>query len=252
MPENNVEVPQALQHLLNSSQPLSKEEQLKHSWNSEDRSKAFRVIGDKLTCKRDSLFQTTDAIRGKTGYDRGLHVWQISWKKAQRGTHAVVGVATKDAPLTCKGYQSLVGQNDQSWGWDIGDNQRIAGAYPTPNNFRLCHDLENTDYAYETKYPLNQEANFDVPESFQVCLDMDEGTLGYIIDGKYRGHAFKGLEGKKLYPIVSSVYGEVEITQAHVGSFYRKYCTILYLMLLYILHYETPKPRTISSQLPYD
>ena len=38
----------------------------------------------------------------------------------QRGTHAVVGVATKDAPLQCVGYHGIVGSNDKSWGWDLG------------------------------------------------------------------------------------------------------------------------------------
>ena len=35
----------------------------------------------------------------RVGYTRGLHVWEISWAMRQRGTHAVVGVATGEAPL---------------------------------------------------------------------------------------------------------------------------------------------------------
>ena len=47
-------------------------------------------------------------------------VLQVSWPTRQRGTHAVIGVATRDAPLHAVGYQSLVGNSDQSWGWDLG------------------------------------------------------------------------------------------------------------------------------------
>ena len=31
-----------------------------------------------------------------------------------------MGVGTGDATLHAAGYQSLVGNDDQSWGWDIG------------------------------------------------------------------------------------------------------------------------------------
>jgi len=35
------------------------------------------------------------------------------------GSAAVVGVATKDAPLHGDGYFALLGSNRQSWGWNI-------------------------------------------------------------------------------------------------------------------------------------
>jgi hypothetical protein len=36
-------------------------------------------------------------------YTEGLHIWEIHWPLRQRGTHAVVGVATKEAPLHSPG-----------------------------------------------------------------------------------------------------------------------------------------------------
>jgi hypothetical protein len=47
--------------------------------------------------------QSTDSIRGKVGYTEGLHIWEIHWPVRQRGTHAVVGVATREAPLHSPG-----------------------------------------------------------------------------------------------------------------------------------------------------
>ena len=44
-------------------------------------------------------------LRVQVGYERGLHVFELSWSTRQRGTHAVVGVATQDAPLHSVGYQ---------------------------------------------------------------------------------------------------------------------------------------------------
>ena len=190
---------------------VSKEQQNEQSWNPDDRSlNIFVKDDDKSTFHRHPVAQSTDCIRGKKGYTRGLHVWQMHWSTRQRGTHAVVGVATKDAPLHCVGYQSLVGNNDQSWGWDLGRN-------------KLYHDLKNNPGGGKT-YPaiLNSDESFVVPDTFLVCLDMDEGTLSYIVDGQYLGVAFRGLKGKKLYPIVSAVWGHCEISMVYLGGLDRK------------------------------
>lgn len=190
--------------------PVSRECQLKHSWNPDDRSlNIFVKEEDKLTFHRHPVAQSTDCIRGKVGYTRGLHVWDIHWSTRQRGTHAVVGVATEDAALHSVGYQSLVGSNSESWGWDLGRN-------------KLYHDVKNNP---GLTYPslLNSDENFVVPDTFMVVLDMDEGTLSFVVDGQYLGIAFRGLKGKKLYPIVSAVWGHCEITMKYIGGLDREY-----------------------------
>jgi SPRY domain-containing SOCS box protein 1/4 len=63
---------------------------------------------DKLTFHRHPVAQSTDCIRGKVGLTKGLHVWEVHWSTRQRGTHAVVGVATQDAPLHSVGYQVCI------------------------------------------------------------------------------------------------------------------------------------------------
>lgn len=98
-----------------------RETQLKHSWNQDDRSlNIFVKEDDKLTFHRHPVAQSTDCIRGKVGFTKGMHCWEVCWSTRQRGTHAVVGVATAEAPLHSVGYQSLVGSTDNSWGWDLG------------------------------------------------------------------------------------------------------------------------------------
>jgi len=185
--------------------PTSRESQLKHSWNPDDRSlNIFVKEEDKLTFHRHPVAQSTDCIRGRVGYTRGLHIWEIHWSTRQRGTHAVVGVATSEAPLHSVGYQSLVGSNAESWGWDLGRN-------------KLYHDVKNNP---GVTYPslLNADENFVVPDAFLVVLDMDEGTLSFVVDGQYLGVAFRALKGKKLYPIVSAVWGHCEITMKYIGG----------------------------------
>lgn len=68
----------------------------------------------------------------------------------------MVGVATQDAPLHSVGYQSLVGSNDQSWGWDLGRN-------------KLYHDSKSYD---GITYPalLKPDETFIVPDKFLGML----------------------------------------------------------------------------------
>ncbi|CAG9788766.1 unnamed protein product [Diatraea saccharalis] len=187
--------------------PAHPEQQLKHAWNPDDRSlNIFVKEEDALTFHRHPVAQSTDCIRGRVGYSRGLHCWEIVWQVRQRGTHAVVGVATAHAPLHSVGYQSLVGATDQSWGWDLGRNKVYHNAKGTGGN--------------GTTYPslLRPDEQFLVPDRLLVVLDMDEGTLAFCADGRYLGVAARGLRGKTLYPIVSAVWGHAEITMKYIGG----------------------------------
>jgi SPRY domain-containing SOCS box protein 1/4 len=184
---------------------VSKEVQLKHAWNQDDRSyNIFVKEDDKLTFHRHPVAQSTDCIRAKVGYERGLHLFEITWSTRQRGTHAVVGVSSAEAPIHSVGYQSLVGNNEHSWGWDLGRN-------------KVYH---NSKQAPGSTYPnnLKHDETFVVPDKFLVMLDMDEGVLGFVVDGKSLGPAFRGLRGKKLYLMVSAVWGHCEITMKYLGG----------------------------------
>ncbi|KAK6175662.1 SPRY domain-containing SOCS box protein 1 [Patella vulgata] len=185
--------------------PAQREVQLQHAWNKDDRSlNIFVKEDDTTTFHRHPVAQSTDCIRGRVGYTRGLHVWEIIWSTKQRGTHAVVGVSTIDAPLHCVGYQSLIGSSKESWGWDLGRN-------------KLYHDVKTNPGLTYPKL-LNSDENFVVPDGFLVVLDMDEGTLSFVVDGQFLGVAFRGLKGKKLYPIVSAVWGHCEIQMKYIGG----------------------------------
>ncbi|UMM19210.1 hypothetical protein L5515_014919 [Caenorhabditis briggsae] len=178
--------------------------QEQHSWNPEDRSlNIFVKDEDKFTFHRHPVAQSTDCIRGKIGYSRGFHVWQIEWPERQRGTHAVVGVATKTAPLHATGYTALIGTTNESYGWDI--------------TRRECHhDSKNT---MTWRYPFsNSREVYHVPDKFYCILDMDEGYMAFATDDEFLGVAFRNLKGKTLYPIVAAVWGHCEISMRYLGS----------------------------------
>lgn len=129
--------------------PALRETQLKYSWNADDRSlNIFVKEDDKLTFHRHPVAQSTDCIRGKIGFTKGLHAWEVCWSTRQRGTHAVVGVATADAPLHSVGYQSLVGSTDTSWGWDLGKDPSKTSVHP---KFLSIH---STSAATQTSKPV--------------------------------------------------------------------------------------------------
>ena len=74
---------------------LSKDDQLKHVWNKDDSSNNLFIRNkDKFTVHRIPVAQSTDCIRGKVGYEKGMHLLEITWPTKQRGTHAAVGVGT--------------------------------------------------------------------------------------------------------------------------------------------------------------
>lgn len=80
--------PTKLDALLDLPEPSQKEME-EHGWNPDDRSLNIYVKEeDRLTLHRYPVAQSTDCIRGKIGYSKGFHVWQIVWPNRQRGTHA--------------------------------------------------------------------------------------------------------------------------------------------------------------------
>lgn len=190
--------------------PTSPEEvQRKHGWNPDDKSPNIVIFdSDELTLYRQPVAQSTDCIRGKVGYESGLHVFDIRWPIKQRGTHPLIGVSTAEAALQKRGYQNLLGDTKHSWGWHLG-------------NTRIFHDT--CDESAGTLYPCHIEPNktFPIPERFKMVLDMDEGVLGFVVDGQYLGPACTGLRGKKLYVTVSTVWGQCHVTMKYYGGYDR-------------------------------
>ena len=129
-------------------------------------------------------------------------VWRITWPPELRGTHPMVGVATGDCPLTEASYKRLVGSTSNSWGWCL-------------KSLKIYHDSDK--YREGVTYPI-RDIDIDDVYSFYMVLDMDRGSLAFQIDDDFLGEAFSGLCGKKLFPMVSAVYGHCEVTLTYVGN----------------------------------
>lgn len=194
--------PKGLEELL-SAPPPDLGTQRRHGWNPEDCSENIEVKEGGLCFERRPVAQSTDGARGKRGYSSGLHAWEIRWPRAQRGTHAVVGVATALAPLQADHYAALLGSNSESWGWDLGRG-------------KLYHQSKGPGAPHYPPGPQGEQ--LEVPERLLVILDMEEGTLGYAVGGTYLGPAFRGLKGRTLYPAVSAVWGQCQVRISYLGK----------------------------------
>jgi F-box protein 45 len=152
-----------------------------------------------FTLHRNPVAQSTDAAKGKVGFTRGRHAFEVWWE-GPLGTVAVIGIATKDAPVQCPGYVALLGSNSESWGWNLVDNNLLHGGE--------CHG----------NYPLlNNAPKYQSGERLRVILDSDDNTLSFERNYEFLGVAFRGLPKKPLYPSVSAVYGNTEVSMVYLG-----------------------------------
>ena len=71
-----------------------------------------------------------------------------------------------------------------------------------------------------------------------VVIDMDEGTLSFVVEGQFLGVAHRGLKGKKVYPIVSAVWGHCEITLKYLGGLDRKWSFAKEKIFLFLDHFS--------------
>lgn len=103
------------------------------------------------------------------------------------------------------------------WGtrhWWAATASRGAGIWDATNFITTVKNQPGVTYPVF----LEPDESFVLPDSLLVVLDMDEGTLSFMVDGQYLGVAFRGLKGKKLYPIVSAVWGHCEITMRYING----------------------------------
>ncbi|XP_071949570.1 F-box/SPRY domain-containing protein 1-like [Antedon mediterranea] len=178
----------------------SKLRALYYTWNPNDCSQNVFVKKNGFVLHRSPVAQSTDGARGKRGFETGRHTWEIWWE-GPLGTVAVVGIATKDAPMQCPGYTGLLGSNDKSWGWNLVDNFLLHNG-DQQGNFPQC----------------NNPPKYEVGERIRVILDMEDNYLAFERGYEFMGVAFRGLPNETLYPAISAVYGNTEVAMVYLGE----------------------------------
>ncbi|XP_038600460.1 F-box/SPRY domain-containing protein 1 [Tachyglossus aculeatus] len=171
-----------------------------HAFSTNDCSRNVYIKKNGFTLHRNPIAQSTDGARTKIGFSEGRHAWEVWWE-GPLGTVAVIGIATKKAPMQCQGYVALLGSDDQSWGWNLVDNNllhngEVNGSFPQCNN----------------------APKYQIGERIRVILDMEDKTLAFERGYEFLGVAFRGLPKACLYPAVSAVYGNTEVTLVYLGK----------------------------------
>ncbi|MED6231553.1 F-box/SPRY domain-containing protein 1 [Ataeniobius toweri] len=169
-----------------------------HALSSHDCSRNVYVKKNGFTLHRNPIAQSTDGARGKIGFTEGRHAWEIWWE-GPLGTVAVIGIATKRAAMQCQGYVALLGSDDQSWGWNLVDNNLLHNG-EVNGNFPQC----------------NNAPKYQIGERIRVILDMDDKTLAFERGFEFLGVAFRGLPKVCLFPAVSAVFTKRSWTCAAV------------------------------------
>lgn len=104
--------------------------------------------------------------------------------------------------ISISGYESLIGSNDESLGWDI------------VKNIVLYNDC------VVRNYPDGVPDVFVAPAFINVILDMDSGTLAFKGGNTEYGVAITGLRtiGKPLYPAISAVKDDCKIRIQYIET----------------------------------
>ena len=71
---------------------------------------------------------------------------------------------------------------------------------------------------YRSAIVMILNTQVQIGQRIGVTLDMTRQTLAFDIEGKYLGIAFTDLPREPLYPAVSAVYGNSEISLVYHGS----------------------------------
>ncbi|XP_066586294.1 SPRY domain-containing SOCS box protein 3-like [Prorops nasuta] len=130
----------------------------------------------------------TAAIRGNTPMEGGKHhFWEVKMLTGIYGTDVMIGVGTKDADLigARENYCSLLGKDQQSWGFSYKGY--------------IQHGGEKRDYALANKQICFKSGNL-----VGVHVDTWKGTIEFYLDRTPLGVAFTGLRDIPLYPMVCS------------------------------------------------
>ncbi|KAK3090883.1 hypothetical protein FSP39_015464, partial [Pinctada imbricata] len=124
----------------------------------------------------------TAAVRGTMPMKSDQYFWEIKMTTPVYGTDMMVGVCTADLDLNkCRhGFCSMLGQGSDSWG------------------------LSYTGIIQHKQLKQPYTAKFGQGSIIGVHLDMWLGNLSFYLNHRPIGIAFRGLQGKTLFPVVSS------------------------------------------------
>uniref|UniRef100_A0A914XRL5 F-box protein n=1 Tax=Panagrolaimus superbus TaxID=310955 RepID=A0A914XRL5_9BILA len=169
-----------------------------YAWSPKDISGTMSICSNGFTVYRRPIAQCTDAVRGKRSVTHGIHAFDFVWH-TPFGTAAVIGLATESERLHCRGYDSLLGKSQFSWGWNIVD--KVTVQMGKSNAYPKCPNIQ----------PVK------IGQKIRLIIDCDHHVAGFERGEDFFGIAFTELPAVPLYPAVAAVYGHSEVSMYYIG-----------------------------------
>lgn len=152
-------------------------------WDDDTKSAASCIKDD----SREVMFHIdyscgTAAVRGTMPMKNDQYFWEIKMTTPVYGTDMMIGVCTGDLDLDhCRHvFCSMIGLDSNSWG------------------------ISYTGQIQHKQLKESYSSKFGQGAIIGVHLDMWHGTLSFYKNRKPLGIAYQGLQGRTLYPVVSS------------------------------------------------
>lgn len=167
-------------------------------WDRMNKSSAAEVLVDGKSVRFHVNYSCgTAAVKGDMPMTDGQYFWEIKMTAPVYGTDMMIGIGTDDVDLDAYSlsFCSMLGRNSDSWGFSYMGN---------------AHHKGNS---------LRYGARFGQGSIIGVYLDMWHGTLSFYKNRKPLGIAFQGLQGKKVYPMVSSTAAQSGMKLIQAVSF---------------------------------
>ena len=60
-----------------------------------------------MTVRRPRVNISTDAIRSKKSYSKGIHIFKLKWDQLERGSHSCIGVMNEHGTFRHDGYYQI-------------------------------------------------------------------------------------------------------------------------------------------------
>ncbi|XP_052872646.1 SPRY domain-containing SOCS box protein 3 isoform X1 [Anopheles cruzii] len=145
--------------------------------------------------------QGTSVVRSNEPLTRGQHhYWELKILSPLSGTDIMIGIGTDKVDLLqhCFTFASVLGQDDQSWGYSY------RGLAQHNGHFKY----------YGSKYSQGRIIG--------VYVDMFRGTLEYFLNRRTLGCAYAGIPTSKdvqIYPMISCTSSKTSMKLINAASF---------------------------------
>ena len=93
------------------------------TWTLDTVSNNIYVLPNQFTIHRRPIPQSSDVARARVGFSSGIHRWIVRYDSPHLGSHAGIGICTRNASLHGQGYYCVLGENCESWGWDMSAHE---------------------------------------------------------------------------------------------------------------------------------